>query len=76
MPIFNISVVNRYFTSSNEQDWPTVDDASVQAIKGALEIGIAEVSQSKPFFAAEVSVGNGSERLARFVVSIGVSPIQ
>ena len=51
-------------------------DASGQAIKGALEMGIAEISEANPFFGAEVSVGNGNEALARFVVSIGISPIQ
>ena len=76
MPVFSISVVNRDFTSSNEQDLPTVDHASDQAIKAALEMGVTEVSLAKPFFGAEVTVGSGSERLARFVVSIGVSPIQ
>lgn len=76
MPIFNIKVVNRHFTSNNEQDLPTLDHASVEAIRGALEMGIAEVSEAKPFFGAVVTVGSGSERLARYVVSIGVSPIQ
>jgi hypothetical protein len=76
VPIFSINVVNRHFTSSNKQDLPTADDASVEAIKAALELGIAEVSLATPFFGAEVSVSSGSERLARFVVSIGVSPIQ
>ena len=76
MPIYNIRIVNQHFTSSNEQDSSTVADASIEAIKGALEIGIAEVSMSKPFFAAEVTVADGCDRLARFIVSMGVSPIQ
>lgn len=76
MAIFRISVVNQHFTACNEQVLPTVAEARAQAIKGALQIGIAEVSEANPYFGAEVSVGNKSGCLARFVVSIGVSPIQ
>lgn len=76
MPIFNISVVNQHFSSSNEQELPTFEDARARAIKSALRIGIEEVSEAEPLFGAEVVVGNESERLARFIVSIAVSPIQ
>ena len=76
MPIFTIRVVNQNYVACNEQDLPTAGDARAQAIKSALRIGIAEVSEASPFFGAEVMVGDGGGQIARFVVSIGVSPIQ
>jgi len=76
VPIFSISVVNRHFTSSNEQDLPTLADAKAHAIQSALEMGIEEVSEDKPIFGAQVNVDSGNECVARFVVAIGVSPIQ
>ena len=76
MPTFSINVVNQHFSSSNEQELPTIAEAKAEAIRGALQIGLAEVSEAKPFFGAEVVVGREGERLARYVVSIGVSPIQ
>ncbi|MFL6723012.1 MAG: hypothetical protein ACJ8FC_07035 [Sphingomicrobium sp.] len=76
MPLFKINVVNEHFTSSDEYDLPTVQVARNQAIKGALQIGAGEVGDGKPFFGAEVIVESDGERLARFIVSIGVSPLQ
>lgn len=76
MPTFHINVVNQHFSSSNEHEVATVAEAKAEAIRGALQIGIAEVSEAQPFFGAEVVVGRDGERLARYVVSIGVSPIQ
>jgi hypothetical protein len=65
-----------HFTASDEYDPPTVQVARNQAIKGALQIGASEVGENRPFFGAEVVVESDGERLARFVVSIGVSPLQ
>ena len=76
MPTFSITVVNQDFESSNRQDLPTIEAASSEAIKGALEIGMAEVVAQKPFFAAEVKLATGGEQVARFIVSIGVSRLR
>lgn len=76
MPTFSITVVNQDFESSNQRDLPTIESASSEAIKGALEIGMAEVGADKPFFAAEVKLAADGEQIGRYVVSIGVSPLR
>ena len=76
MPVFRVSVVNETFESSNHHDAATVSEAQQRAIKGALEIGVEELSKGKPFFGAEVRVENGDELVSRFVVSMGVSALQ
>ena len=76
MPLFKIDVVNQHFSSCDEYDLPTVAIARTKAIEGALAIGVAEVGEDQPFFGAEVRVASSGEELCRFLVSIGVSPLQ
>jgi hypothetical protein len=76
MPTYRISVVNQSFESHNEHELPTLEVAQAEAIKGALQIGVAEVSVAKPFFAAEIKVGRDGEQIARYVVSVGVSALR
>lgn len=76
MPSFHISVINQNFESRNEHDLPTLDLARAEGIKGALQIGVAEVGVDKPFFAAEVRIDCDGEHLGRYVVSVGVSPLR
>jgi hypothetical protein len=76
MPKFCISVVNRTFEASEEQDFPTLEVAQAQAIKSALSIGVAEVGENTPLFAAEVKIDRDGEQLARYFVSVGVSPLR
>lgn len=76
MAIFNISIVNRTFESRNEHELPTASAAQAEAIRGALQIGIDEIDKGNAVFGAEVSVSNGGEKLARYVVAIAVSPLK
>jgi hypothetical protein len=76
MPIFTIKVVNETFSSSNEHEARSVDTATTQALRAALQIGTGEVLEGKQFFAAEVKVETANEVVGRFVVSIGASPLQ
>jgi hypothetical protein len=76
MPKFAITVINHRFESHNEQHLPTERDAHAEAIRGALAIGVAEVSLNQPLFAAEVKVAHEGQQLARYVVSMGVSPLR
>ena len=76
MPIFRISVVNHSFSACDEHELPSLADATRQGIKAALEIGTDEVTNGKAYFGAEVRVEDGEENLRRFVVSVGMSPIQ
>ena len=76
MPLFNITVVNQTFESSDEHDLPTAEEAKAEAIKGALQIGISEVGVEPAFFAAEVKIAEQGQHLARYIVSVGVSPLK
>ncbi len=76
MPPFRITVVNENVTASDEHDLATADAAQREAIRAALQIGTEEIINGKPFFGAEVKVENDSQVVERFVVSIGVSPLQ
>lgn len=76
MPMFRVSVVDEKFRTCNDYQFPSIDDAHKHGIRAALAIGTEEVIRGKPFFAAEVLVEGGAERLDRFVVSIGASAIQ
>lgn len=75
-PTFTISVVNETFSASNHRDVPSLDTATSEALRSALEIGAEEVIGGKPFFAAEVTVETANQTLSRFVVSIGASPLK
>ena len=75
VPMFRISVHNQHFSACNEQELATVELARKQAIKGALQIGMTEVTEEKQFFGAEVCIDSDGKQLGRFIVSIGVSPL-
>ena len=75
MPIFTISVVNESFTASDEHDVPSLDRATAEALRAALQIGTDEVVGGERFFAAEVKVETANEVVGRFIVSVGASPI-
>lgn len=76
MPTYCIHVVNQDFEAQNNHELVSLEIARDQAIKGALQIGVAEVGEGKPFFAAEVKIDCDGEQLARYVVSVGVSPLR
>ena len=76
MPTYRISVVNKDFEAENSRELASLEIARDQALKGALEIGVAEIGEGKPYFAAEVNIHCDGERLARYVVSVGVSPLR
>ena len=76
MPVFTIRIVNEHFAQSNNHEVHSLDRASSQALRGALEIGVDEVVNGKSFFAAEIRVETANEVVGRFMVSIGASPLQ
>jgi hypothetical protein len=76
MATFSITIVNQSFRASSNYELDSVGDANREAIKGALQIGVDEVSNGKPFFAAEVKIEQHEDVVSRFVVSIGASPLQ
>jgi len=70
MATFQISITNDTFASSNSQEVHSLDAATAQALKAALQIGSDEVVGGKRFFAAEVKVETANETVRRFVVSM------
>lgn len=75
MPTFTISIVNETFAESNDHDITSIDTAKASALRGALEIGVDEIVAGKQFFGAEVKVETANQSIARFVVSVGASPL-
>ena len=75
MATFTISVINEDFSTSNDHETHSADDAKEQALKAALQIGTDEVLAGKQFFAAEVKVETADQTVGRFVVSVGASPL-
>ena len=73
MPTFQISIVNETFASSNDHEGHSLDEATAQAIRGALQIGAEEVAAGKQYFGAEVKVETANEVVVRYVVSVGAS---
>jgi hypothetical protein len=76
MPTFHISVINSNFGASNNHELPTAEAARRLGVKGALGIGADEIGNGKEFFGAEVRIEEGEETVARYVVSVGASPLQ
>lgn len=76
MPLFRISVINATFHASDEHDLVDLDTAKSEAIRGALQVGTAEVMEGKPFFGAEVCVEHNGAKVSRYIVSVGVSPLR
>ena len=76
MPNFHITVLNNSFCSTNNHECADVDAACRAAIHGALEIGVDQIGEGKPFFGAEITVEDGSRRVGHFVVAVGVSVLK
>ena len=76
MATYHVTIVNEHYSSSNEHECDNVPNAWKQAIKGALEIASEEVSHGNPLFAAEVVLDEGQNRIGRYVISVGASPLK
>jgi hypothetical protein len=76
VPTFNISIVNETFESSNTHEGHSAEEATAYALKGAFQIGIDEIVDGKPFFAAEVTIEGADKVLSRYVVSLGASRLR
>ena len=76
MPRFHITVLNENFCSTNQHECIDVDSAQRMAIKGALEIGVDQIAEGKPFFGAVITVEEADRRVGHYVVALGVSPLK
>ncbi|MBM6578276.1 hypothetical protein KCP91_17965 [Microvirga sp. SRT01] len=76
MPIYTITIVNEHFSQSGEQEKADDNEAWQAAISGTIAIAGEQVSHGNPFFGAEVTVARGDERVGRYVVSVGATPLR
>lgn len=76
MPKFQITVHNEDFTSSDELDCQSNEDALKEGIKSAISIASDQVSAGKPFFGAVITLEEGKKELLRYVVSVGASRLK
>jgi hypothetical protein len=76
VPPFRIIVINESTSAADDHDLSSAEQAQLEAIKSALQIGTEEILNGKPFFGAEAKVEHGGEVVKRYVVSMGVSPLQ
>lgn len=76
MPKYRVHVVNRDFASSDDREFPNMEVARTEAIRGALQIGTQEVCEGRAFFAAQITIDNDHAPTERILVAVGASPIQ
>lgn len=73
VPSFQLHVVNSEFSCSEDIEAADLEAARQQGLRAALGIGVDEVVQGSPFFAAEIRLESDGEMKQRFLVSIGHS---
>ena len=77
MATYRIGVVNQHFSATDERESDDLAAVCRNAVKGAIAIAADEVSSGdEQFFAAEVTIENDGARVARYLVSVGASPLQ
>jgi len=76
MATYRISIVNEHFSSSEDHKAADPVTAWQMAIRGAIDIARDQVSHGNPFFGAEVTLDEGNERIGRYVVSVGATPLK
>jgi hypothetical protein len=75
MPTYRMHMINENFEASDEFDAEDAERARQMALKSALDIGLDEVTKGKKLFAAEVRVEAEGQLAARFIATVGASPL-
>lgn len=76
MPTYRVTIVNEHFSQDAEQEAPDVSKAWQKALQSAIAIAGEQVSHGNPFFGAVITLAQGNQQLARYVVSVGASPFK
>lgn len=76
MPTYQITIINEHFSQSGEQEASGPAEVWKKAIASAIAIAADQVSHGNPFFGAEITVEDGSERIGRYMVSVGATPLK
>ena len=72
MPHFHIRMINSDFDSSEQNDYPSLEDASRNAIRSAVRVA-ADVIAGEAVTTVEVRVSERDKLLARHVVTLSVA---
>jgi hypothetical protein len=76
MTTYRIHITNEHFDQSAEIDASDAKEAWQKAIGSAITIAADEVSNGVPFFGAEITLHQDSQRVGRYVVSVGAAPLK
>jgi hypothetical protein len=76
MPTYTVTIVNGHFSQTGEQEFRDSIEAWKSAISSAITIAADQVSNGNPFFGAEVTVTQGKEKIGRYLVSVGATPLK
>jgi hypothetical protein len=76
MPTYRLTIVNEHFSQSGEQESRDNIEAWKIAIASAINIAADQVSHGNPFFGAEVTLEQGNQKIGRYVVSVGATPLK
>ena len=76
MPKYIVTIVNEHFSQTGEENAPDAIQVWKRAIASAITIAADQVSHGNPFFGAEVTIAQGEERVGRYLVSVGATPLK
>jgi hypothetical protein len=76
MPTYRVTIVNEHFSQEGEHEAADVVTAWQKAIGAAIEIAADQVSHGNPFFGAEITLADGNNRIGRYVVAVGATPLK
>lgn len=76
MPTFQLEIVNEHFQQSGELQAADVSGAWTKALESGISIAADQVSHGNPFFGAEITLTKGDERVGRYVLSVGATPLK
>lgn len=75
MPSYTVTIVNEHFSQTGEQESSDNITAWQTAIASTITIAAEQVSHGNPFFGAEVTITQGNEKIGRYLVSVGATPL-
>jgi hypothetical protein len=73
---YTVTIVNEHFSQSGEHEASDDITAWKSAIASAIDIAKDQVSHGSPFFGAEVTVARGDEKIGRYLVTVGSTPLK
>lgn len=76
MPSYNVTIINKHFSQTGEQEARDNIEAWKNAIASTISIAAEQVSHGNPFFGAEVTLTQGNEQVGRYLVSVGATPLK